>query len=445
MRRVLALIVTVGIVGMVVSRGSPDLSAARVTALALGFALIAAALSGELLERLKLPRVTGYLFFGMICGPYLVNIITRPMARELQLINGLAVVLIAFIAGLEINIARLRERLRAILKLSGVLALVLYAGLFGALWLAWPWLGIAPDLTGLQRLAVTTLLTTIVASFSPTVTIALIAESRASGPLTELTLAIVIFADLLLILVFTLAMQFVRYVFGGGHDVGLFVSLSWEIFGSFCFGALCGAMFAFYLRHIGREVAVMLLGLCTIIAGVGEALHLEPLLAALAAGLVVENVSPPRGDVLKHAAERGALPVLIVFFAAAGASLQLDALAAIGGVAVGVSVLRMVLIRLGARVGSRYAGIDPAIGDQIWMGLVSQAGVTLGLTLIVAGEFPDWGAPVQTLMVALIAIHQLVGPVLFRAALGRAGEIGRMDEGALTESAKIDARPLHAD
>jgi hypothetical protein len=79
------------------------------------------------------------------------------------------------------------------------------------------------------------------------------------------------------------------------------------------------------------------------------------------------------------------------------------------------------------------------------MGLVSQAGVTLGLTLIVAGEFPDWGAPVQTLMVALIAIHQLVGPVLFRAALGRAGEIGKMDEGALTESAEIDARPLHAD
>ena len=63
------------------------------------------------------------------------------------------------------------------------------------------------------------------------------------------------------------------------------------------------------------------------------------------------------------------------------------------------------------------------------MGLVSQAGVTLGLTILVAREFPTWGLQVQSLMVALIAIHELIGPVLFRAALGRAGEIGKMDSG----------------
>jgi hypothetical protein len=66
------------------------------------------------------------------------------------------------------------------------------------------------------------------------------------------------------------------------------------------------------------------------------------------------------------------------------------------------------------------------ISGLVWMGLVSQAGVTLGLTTIVAGEFSDWGGRVQTLMVALIALHELVGPVLFRSALARAGEIGKM-------------------
>jgi Kef-type K+ transport system membrane component KefB len=444
MRRILALAVTLATVSLVVSRGSPDVTSARVTGLALGFALIAAALAGELLERLRLPRVTGYLLFGMICGPYLANIITRPMARELQLINGLAVVLIAFIAGLEINIARLRPRLGAVLRLSAVMAVVMYAGLFAAFWSTWPWLGIGSSLTGLQRVAVAALLTTIVASFSPTVTIALIAESRASGPVTALTLEIVILADLLLILLFTLAMQFVRLTFGGSHEVGLFVSLSWEILGSFCFGAACGAVFAFYLRHVGREVPVALLGLCVMIAGFGSTLHLEPLLAALAAGLVVENIAPPRGDTLKIAVERGALPVLVVFFAAAGASLQLDALATIGSVAVAVSGLRMLLIWLGARAGTRSAGIGQPAAGLLWMGLVPQAGVTLGLTLIIAGEFPDWGSRLQTLVVALIAIHQLAGPVLFRAALARAGEIGKMDEG-VPPAVEIDARPLHAD
>jgi Kef-type K+ transport system membrane component KefB len=427
MRRLLALAITMATVWFVVSGAGIAPATPRLTALALGFSLIAAAISGALLERFHLPRVTGYLLFGMLCGPYVLNIITRPMARELQLINGLAVVLIAFIAGLEMNIERLRPRLRAMLQLGSISMLGLYVGLFAAFWIGWPWLGFDPNITVVQKTAIVAILTAVVASYSPTVTIALITESRASGPLSELTLAVVILADLILILAFTLVMQFVRYAFGGEGEVGLFVSLSWEIFGSFAFGALVGALFAFYLRYIGREVAVTLVAVCAIIAGLGPQLHIEPLLAALAAGLVVENIAPPRGDMLKEATERGALPVLVVFFAAAGASLQLDALAVIGWVAIVVSALRMALIWGAMKVGAAYAGIGPPVGDMVWMGMVSQAGVTLGLTLIIAGEYPTWGAMVQTLVVSLIALHQLIGPVLFRSALARAGEIGRMD------------------
>lgn len=427
MRRLIALALTIGVVWFVVSGAGITPPAPRFTALALGFSLIAAALTGALVERVRLPRVTGYLLFGMICGPYILNIITRPMARELQLINGLAVVLIAFIAGLEMNFQRLRPRMRAMLQLGSISMLGLYVGLFAAFWLAWPWLGFEGYST-LQKAAIIGILTAVVASYSPTVTIALIAESRASGPLSELTLAVVILADLILILAFTLVMQFVRYAFGGTGEVGLFVSLSWEIFGSFAFGAMVGALFAFYLRYVGREVAVALVAVCAIIAGLGSQLHLEPLLAALAAGLVVENIAPPRGDMLKQAVERGALPVLVVFFAAAGAALQLDALAVIGWLAIAVSALRMALIWGAMKVGARYAGIGPPMGDMVWMGMVSQAGVTLGLTLIIVGEYPTWGTIVQTLVVSLIALHQLIGPVLFRSALARAGEIGKMDE-----------------
>jgi Kef-type K+ transport system membrane component KefB len=442
MRRFLALAITVGITWIVITLGTSTPATFRPTALALGFALIAAALTGELLERAKLPRVTGYLLFGMICGPYLGNIITRPMARELQLINGLAVVLIAFIAGLEMNASQMRPRLAAMLKLGGTTMALLYAALLAVFWFAWPILGIAPEIVGLQKLAVCGLLTTVVASFSPTVTIALIAESRAAGPLSELTLAVVILADLLLILVFTLVMQFVRFTFGASQEIGLFVSLSWEIFGSFAAGAAAGAVFALYLRYVGRELPVTLVAFCALLAAAGNVWHFEPLLAALAAGLVVENIAPPRGDMLKEAVERGALPVLVVFFAAAGAALQLDALATIGWVAVAVAAIRMLFIWLATAAGVRYARTPQPIGDLVWMGFVSQAGVTLGLTLIVAGEFPTWGTTVQTLSVSLIALHQFIGPVLFRAALARAGEIGQMDLRESHDVREVDAREL---
>jgi Kef-type K+ transport system membrane component KefB len=426
MRRLLSLGLAIALTWFVVSRPAmPD--TVRPTALAIGFALIAAALAGSLVRRFGLPRVTGYLLFGVICGPYVLNIITSPMARELQLINGMAVVLIAFIAGLEINFARLRPELHTILRFGTTAILLLYTGLLAFTWTAWPWLGIAPALEGIQRVAAAALLAAVVASFSPTVTIALIAESRARGPLSQATLTLVILGDLVLILLFGLLMQLGRYAFGGADEVGLFASVSWEVFGSFAFGAAAGGLFALYLRHVGRELTVVLLAFCAFVATTGRSWHLEPLLAALAAGMVVENIAPPRGDRLKDAIERGALPVLVVFFAAAGASLQMDALAVIGLVALGVSIVRLLLIRGATYAAGAYAGVPAVISGHIWMGLVSQAGVTLGLTLIIAAEFPTWGSQLQTLAVALIAIHELVGPVLFRSALARTGEIGRMD------------------
>jgi Kef-type K+ transport system membrane component KefB len=351
------------------------------------------------------------------------------MARSLQLVNGLAIALIAFVAGLEMNLPRLRPQWRAILRLGGVTLAFVYAVIFAVLWAAWPLLPIWPEATGLPRLAVSALATTVVVSFSPTVTIAVIAESRARGRLTSLVLALVVITDLALILLFTLAMQFARWALGGtaAEEVALGARLAWEIFGSFAFGAIVGAAFAVYLRLVGRELTVVLLAVCGLLSVLGDRLHFEPLLAALAAGLVVENVAPPSGDALKDAVERGALPVLILFFAAAGASMHVDALATVGLVALAVSAVRMAAVRAGVALGSRAAGLSPPLSRLVWMGLVSQAGVTLGLTILVAAEFADWGATLQTLMVALIALHELIGPILFRTALARAGEIGRMD------------------
>ena len=428
MRRLAALVLTIASVWLVVTMPNAAVSGPS-TALALGFALIAAALTGALFEKIHLPRVSGYLVFGMLCGPYLANIITRPMARDLQLVNGLAIALIAMIAGLELNYNRLKPRIAAMTRLGALTVVLLYAVFVPALWLAWPWLPLYPEAQGPARIALAILLTTIVVSFSPTVTIAVIADTRARGPLSEMVLAVVVLTDLALIVFFSLAMQFVRWATGAAAagDVSLLVRLLWEIFGSFAFGALVGAIFALYLRHVGRELTIVLLAVCVLLSTLGPLLHFEPLLAALAAGLVVENVAPPSGDNLKEAVERGALPVLVVFFAGAGASLHLDALATIGLTAAVISAVRLGLVRSATGIAVRASGVEPATGQYVWMGLISQAGVTLGLTILVAREFPDWGLRVQSLMVALIAIHELIGPVLFRAALDRTGEIGKMD------------------
>lgn len=432
MRRLAALLLVIATAWAVVSSASPNRASTSTAALAIGIALIAATLTGSLFERFRLPRITGYLVFGMLTGPYLASIITRPMARELTVINGLAIALIAFMAGLELNYQRLKPRLASVARFGAATLVFCYAGLFPLLYFAWPWMPLAPDLHGIERAGVVAVLTAAIVSFSPTVTIAVVAESRARGPFTELVLALVVLADLVLILMFTLSSEFARYTAGGAAttDVGLTTRLAWEIFGSFAFGALVGALFGLYLRWIGREVTVVLIAMCAVLSGLGTPLHFEPLLAALAAGLVVENVAGASGDSLREAVERGSLPVLVLFFVGAGTSLRFDALAAIGMLALAISIARIVIVRGSTSLAARVSGIAAVETGSVWMGLVSQAGVTLGLAIIIARDFPGWGPRVQTLLVALIALHELIGPILFRNALARAGEIGRMDEGA---------------
>ena len=421
MKRLLAVGLVLGAVLWARRVGAAD---PRTTALALGFTLLVASVTGDLLRRLKLPRLTGYLLFGVLVGPYLGNVITEPMAQQLQAVTGLATTFIAVIAGLMINVERLGRRVMAIARMTVVTVAVTMAGLFASAWFAWSWLPVAPDATGLAKLAIVLLFVLAITSFSPTMTAAVITETGARGRLTDLVLAMVVLGDVVIVVLFSLFMQLARVAHGSaGDEVNVLVRLAWEMGGAVALGSLVGAVFALYLRYIGREVTLVLIAVCAVLSQVGATQRLEPLLAAVAAGLVIENLSVAEGDTLKAAVQRGALPVLIVFFVAVGTSLRFEALAAVGVIAVGFGALRMGFIWLGVQVGARSSGIEPHTAAYAWTGLISQATITLGLSALVAAEFPGWGNQLQVVLIALIVIHEVVGPVLFRSGLVSAGEL----------------------
>jgi trehalose 6-phosphate synthase len=422
MRQLAALALAVAAVLWVRALGGGNASSA---ALAIGFTLLGAWIAGDVLRRLNLPRLTGYILFGVLIGPSLGDVITEPMAVQLQVVNGIATALIALIAGLTLDFQRLGRQVQAIARLTATTLGVAMLGIGLVAWMAWPWLPIEPEATGLTRLAIVALLVVITVSFSPTMTAAVTAETDARGRLSELVLTMVVLADLFLLVLFSLAMLFARVEFGAGAQdgVGLLARFLWEIGGSVAVGVLVGALFALYLRYIGREVTLVVIAVCALLSQLGTSQQFEPLLAAVAAGIVIENLAIAHGDALKTAVQGAALPVLVIFFVAVGTSLRLDALASVGLIALGLAGLRAALIWLGVRIGLRGWDLDPAIGGHIWTGLISQAGITLGFAAVVAAEFTDWGPRIQTLLVALIAIHELAGPLLFRYGLGRAGGV----------------------
>jgi trehalose 6-phosphate synthase len=433
MRRLLALALAIGAMAAVRELQPQTTEGPAATALALGFALLGASITGDALRRFHLPRLTGYLLFGIIVGPYLGNLITDAMAAQLQVVTGIATTLIAFIAGLTLSVDRLGSRLAAITQLAVTTLVVVMVGTAAVAWLAWTWLPIAPDAAGLSRLVMLAFLVVMVASFSPTMTAAVVADSGARGRLSDTVLAVVVLADLVMLVAFSVAMQLARFEFSTEVNQGaeLLSRLAWEIGGAVAFGVLIGVAFAFYLRYIGREVPLVLLAVCVVLSQVGMTQQLQPLLAALAAGVVIENLAVAQGDSLRAAVRRGAPPVLVVFFVAVGASLRLDAVAAIGVSAVVLSVVRVGFIRIGVWAGVRLSGLSESIHRHVWTGLVSQAGITLGLASVVAAEFPGWGNQLQLLLVASVAIHELVGPILFRRGLASAGDLDTKPPGSL--------------
>ena len=229
----------------------------------------------------------------------------------------------------------------------------------------------------------------------------------------------------MVLVLFSLLMQFARAVFteGAPDDVNMLARLAWEILGAAAVGSLIGAVFALYLRYIGKEVTLALLLVALILSQVGATQRVEPLLAAMAAGIVIANLAVPQGEMLKAAIQTRRAAAARRIFRGGGriASAGYTRHRGSDRNRSCRNAHRAHLDRRARRTACR-ASVDPS-GEYIWTGLISQAGITLGLSSTLAAEFPTWGTQVQMLLVALIAIDELIGPALFRTGLARSGEI----------------------
>ena len=396
---------------------------ARAT-LALGFLLIAAPLGGALATHWNLPRITGYLGVGFVFGPAWLSFVRADEAGALSFIGDAAVALIAFAAGSELILSELRARGRFLARVATAaigapLLLVAIAMLALGHW--FPLTRHAPF--G-NVVAVALVLGTCAAAFSPAVTMALIDETGARGPFSRGILAITVIGDVVLIVLLTFVLAVARPLASAGAiDLPVVFRALSGIGLSLGAGGVLGLLVARYLRAVQRDTALFLVALAFVTAEVAHLLHLETILIALAAGFVLENFSRVEGERLRHELRRGSRPVYTIFFALAGASLRLDALAEMLPWVVLLVGLRLAALRFGLRWAGRSAVVDPAFARVGWMGLVSQAGIALGLAAVARRAFPEWGVSLEALIVTMVGVHEVLGPVLFRRALLHVGEI----------------------
>lgn len=432
--RVLPLTLVVGVL-MVLRLSEVGVAAVgpQSTTIGVGFMLLAAFAGGKLAAQIGLPRITGYLLVGLLVGPFVSGLLTRDMLMAAKAVEGVAVALIALTAGGEIRIDWVKRQAKGLTLITLAELSVVAGGVFLVVMVARPILPFMPSTDLLAAGVVAMVFGSIAVANSPTVTIAVIAENQAEGPLTRTVLGVTILKDVCVIILFAIALTVAKNALGEGASEALGVTLARELGGSIAVGIVFGIGISLFLRFVNRDTPVFILAVCFAIWQTANAFHLETLLVSLSAGVWVENFSRAKGEDLIKGIERLSLPVYALFFAAAGAKVNLDALATLWPFALLLSGTRALCVWAGTGLGTYLAGSEPMVKRYAWFGFVSQAGVTLALSTIVARTFPDWGLDIQAVIIAMIAIHELVGPIGFQYALKRAGEVGAVARAAVVE------------
>jgi Kef-type K+ transport system membrane component KefB len=392
--------------------------------LAFGFVLLAALQSGTLFSGLRLPRLTGYLVCGFIAGPSITNLVTERMLGDLRLVNGVAIGLIALSAGGELSFRRIRGRLGAILATGGGALLTAVVVITLAVLAASPLLGFLGAMPWSQRAVVALTMGVVFSALSPTVTLALISESGAAGPISEMSLGIVVVGDLVIVLAFAAVHALASSTFGQA-DAGGLSALLWHLFGSIGAGVLFAVVVLVYLKLVNLRVPLFVFGMCFLCAEAGTRLDLDPLLVCLTAGLFLENVTDVQGDKLVHEIQPAAMPTFAVFFAVAGAGLHWAVFQLVAPIAVGLALVRAAALYGGGRLGMALGRVPPAERRWLHFAFYSQSGVAIGLAILLRERFAGWGEPASACILGGVMINEMVGPLLFKTALAQSGEAGR--------------------
>ncbi len=379
--------------------------------LGIAIILLFGLLGGRLARRLKMPMVVGYVLMGLLLSPSVFNIIPESLNQELEVIKIMGLGMIALMIGSELEIKKLRKIASSVVWITVVQivgsSVIVFCVMYYILNLP---------------LTVSLLLGAMATATAPASPVAVIREYNAKGNFTSTLLGVVALDDALCIIFFGMVSAVVSILLEGSV-FGLNIALEplIEVSSSMLLGVVTGLLLLLILRFLKNrpQTVVVLLGIALLNSGISNALHLSPLLVNMVTGFVVTNLYPHH---IFQYFEDVELPIYIIFFTLAGASLHLDVLAANWVPAAVYIVARGVGKVGGSFLGARLANADIIVQKYIGFAMFSKAGVTIGLLMLVQGRFPELAVVITAIELAAVTVCEICGPMGTRYALISSGE-----------------------
>ncbi len=404
-----------------------------------GFLLLAAYLFGEWTSRLRLPKLSGYLFAGILLGPDLLGYFTPESITSLLFFDELALTYIALSAGLELRIQDLRKQWRVLGGLIFGVPLLVFPSVYVLMRFLGSSLGLTTHLSGFQLTVLASLVGVLAIARSPSSTVAVIKECKARGNFSETVLGATVGTDILVIIFFSIFLAMSGTPQPGNAPptaLPLWVLLPVEICLSFLLGLGLAWAMATYSRFIRADLLFFLLCIAFLVTKLSSAasdllaslfsvpLHMEPLLICMSAGFFLQNLFD-RGSAYEEAIDQSSLPIFVIFFALAGTGLDIQALRTMWQPALLLAAVRAAAMIVGSEGVVRVLGERDKKGHLFGLSFLTQAGVSVGLISLIPQQFPQAGKELYTLLLAMIVINQLAGPITLKFALEKSGDAKR--------------------
>ncbi|MCK9584789.1 MAG: cation:proton antiporter [Candidatus Cloacimonetes bacterium] len=381
--------------------------------------LLVGYLMGHLAERIKLPAITGYIVAGILLGYNVLNLIHIDNMDMLYVLSEVTLSFIAVIIGGEFSFAKLKLYGKNIVILTlAQMLLTFFLVSFGML------------LVGLP-IYIAFVLGAISAATAPAATVVIVEKLKAKGKFVDYLYGIVALDDAGTVIIFSIAFAISATLMGAAE-----VSISNTVLHAFKevgFSLIIGVLgglathYATIKKRNMNEVKILALGFVFLSTSISIGLGLSPLIANMALGMVLVNMSKKNVRIL-FSFEPLTAPLYAIFFAIAGVELRLEVFADTTVILAGFTfiIMRAIGKYSGVYLAAWGIGMDKKIRNYLGMSLLPQAGVAIGLVLFVQASpvlanvspaVQDEISKMINIVLMSVFFNEIIGPPLSKIAI----------------------------
>ncbi len=417
--------------------------------LSLSIALFAGLMLSRIAKLMQLPAVTAYLVAGILIGPFCLGAFgvsglgftSIENVKSFSIISDVALGFIAFAIGNEFRLSQLKT----IGKQATVIGI--FQAVFTTLVVDVVLIGLHFIIPDKFPLPAAIIMGAVASATAPAATLMVVRQYKAKGPVTDVLLPVVALDDAVGLILFSVSFGIAKALIAGQVSLlSIIVEPLLEVVLSIGLGTAMGYIFTFCEKFFHSRSKRLAMSVAFVLVTVAISnltfsvwgLHVafSPLLSCMMLGTIFCNACD-FSEQLMDRLDRWTAPIFILFFVLSGAELDLSVVTDLLIVLIGVTYIasRCAGKYFGARISAGLVNSQPNIKKYLGITLFPQAGVALGMALKAGALSGGIGVIVANLTLFSVLIYELIGPLLTKNALAKAGEI---DFGA-----KISQRHKH--